>query len=389
MAKPTPAPIDSSSVHTQAMLVILCLEFAITGFLIALPGPILPLLAQKWKLSDAQAGSIFFAQFLGNVLGALFANWSFRSSLLVGLAMISTGASGFAFLNWPTLRACFFICGVGLGLCIPATNLTVARLSSLRPAASLNLLNAVWGVGAICCPGMVFVAQRFARIEALLAVLSGTAAFLFILLLLLRHPILKEKKVSAQERTSSSALLLAFALVFFLYVGTEACIAGWISVYGQRLFPEFHLPSFSLVTCFWGTLVLGRAASIYALRAMGERRLYFSSLALACIGFITLLSGRSLAIVASGTLLCGLALGPVFPLLLASSAELLMSKRHSGWVFACGALGGAILPWGTGQISTAYSTLHAGLMVPFAAMLALLAGYWLVPTPFPKLDEIA
>jgi fucose permease len=162
----------------RVLLVLLYCVFAITGVLTALPGPWLPILARKWMLTDTQAGSVIAAQFLGNMIGCFFSVRKLRSSLLFGLTLMFLGTCGFVFLHWPNLRGCFFCYGIGLGLSIPATNLIVATLHPARRAASLSLLNCVWGVGAISCPVLVLIAQRLGSIEGMLLTI-GVGAGLY------------------------------------------------------------------------------------------------------------------------------------------------------------------------------------------------------------------
>jgi len=357
----------------SALLVVLYLAFALTGVLTALPGPLLPILLKKWLLNDAHAGWIVGAQFLGNLFGCLFTNRNPRLSRLLGLALVAIGTGTFVFLRWPGLLASFFCYGMGLGLAIPAINLTIAAAAAPnKRSAALNLLNSVWGLGAISAPTLVLASQHLASIEKLLAALGMSAALL--LALSLSGP-----KVVAAANTNQAASkkaahsLLFFAMGFFLYVGTETCIASWISVFAQRTFPNAHLLGFSVVTYFWAALVLGRAVSAYVLKWTSERSLYIAAAAIALLAFCAILGGKIPSVVALGTILCGLALAPIFPILLSYAADTFLTHPNSGWVFACAPLGGTLLPWATGQLSTAYATLHIGLLVPPAAILCLLA----------------
>ncbi|HEV2961396.1 MAG TPA: MFS transporter [Candidatus Angelobacter sp.] len=368
----------SETRRMRVLLVLLYCVFALTGVLTALPGPWLPILAKKWMLTDTQAGSVIAAQFLGNTIGCFFAVRNLRSSLFLGLAMMLLGTCGAVFLRWPDLLICFFCYGIGLGLSIPATNLIVATLLPARRAVSLSLLNCVWGVGAISCPVLVLIAQRFGSMDALLLTISLGAGLLLVLLLACRWPKLLPTEQPDPIHASSLKHLLIFAVLLFLYVGTETCIAGWITLYGQRNFAQFYGFTPSPVTYFWAALILGRAASAYLLRWTSERSLYTASVALGLGAFILVLSGHSLAAMILGTILSGLALAPIFPLLLSFAAPFLLSAKNGGWVFACAALGGAVLPWATGKISTTYSTLHSGLMVPLAALFSLfMLSFWL------------
>lgn len=362
----------------RILLVLLCCVFALTGVLTALPGPWLPILSKKWALTDSQAGSVIAAQFLGNAIGCFFAVRKLRSSLFLGLALMLLGTCGLVFLHWPDLRAGFFCYGIGLGLSIPATNLLVAALLPARRAVSLSLLNCVWGVGAISCPTLILIAQRFGSIEGMLLTLGLGAGLLLVLLAACPWPELAPGEQPQGMQASAVTPLLIFAVLFFLYVGIETCIADWITTYAQRSFPGSYVSTLSPATYFWAALILGRATSAYALRWTGDRRLYMASVALALGTLILVLSGRSPGVIILGTIFSGLALAPIFPLLLSFASELLLSTKNGGWVFACASFGGAVLPWATGKVSTTYSTLHSGLMVPLAAIFALwMFSFWL------------
>lgn len=353
------------------MLPLLYCAFALTGILTALPGPWLPMLSKKWILTDAQAGSVIAAQFLGNTIGCCFAIRRLRSSLLFGLALLMLGSCGLAFLHWPSLQVGFFCCGLGLGLTIPATNLLIANLSSQRSAISLNLLNCVWGMGAISGPALVRLGQELGSVERMVLVIGLGAGILLVLLAACSWPDLARNGQTRPLRTASLKHLLTFALFFFLYVGAETCIAGWITTYAQRRLATSYALALSPVTYFWSALVSGRAASAYVLRWIHERSLYTASLVLGLGSFILILSGNSPAAIVLGIIIAGLALAPIFPLLVSFAAGPLLSRTNGGWVFACAAFGGAVLPWATGKISTA-SSLHSALLIPVAALVLLL-----------------
>ncbi len=370
--KPTSFKVVPEQTFMIWFLVLLYCAFALTGILTALPGPWLPILSKKWMLTDAQAGSLIAAQFLGNALGCCFAIRRLRSSVLFGLAFLMFGAGGLAFLHWPILQAGFFCCGIGLGLTIPATNLLIANLSSQSRAISLNLLNCVWGVGAILCPALILIGQKLGSVEGIVFAVGLGAGILLLSLAAIRSwPDIVRRDQSPPGRAASLKHLMLFALLFFLYVGIETCIAGWIATYAQRRLSALHAFTLSPVTYFWAALVAGRAGSAYMLRRIHETALYPASLALGSGAFLLVLGGHSPAVIIVGIIVAGLALAPIFPLLVSFAAEPLHSRRNGGWVFACGAFGGSVLPWTTGKISTLYS-LRAGFTVPVAALVTLL-----------------
>jgi fucose permease len=173
-------------------------------------------------------------------------------------------------------------------------------------------------------------------------------------------------------------LALAIAVMFFLYVGTESALGGWLAALMKRL-PEsrpwlwFRAPSI-----FWGGLLLGRAVAPLLLRRLRERNLAFMGLtaASAAIAVLILARGGSWVMIAAGV--AGLGLAPVFPVcvaLLAHFGE--MERRIGGPMFAFASLGGAVLPWVVGVVSTASGSLQTGLILPLIANVLLLAVYFL------------
>ena len=94
----------------------------------------------------------------------------------------------------------------------------------------------------------------------------------------------------------------------------------------------------------------------------------------------TLAASAYLSVVAvfAGTAIAALSLAPLFPL--ATSFLLARTGNHPrlGRVFACASLGGTLLPWLTGVLSTHFQSLRIGLAVPAAgaALMLLLSIYW-------------
>jgi fucose permease len=377
----TPAVSSKPVKSARTVMVLLYISFAFTGILTALPGPLLPIMLKGWMLTDAQGGSIIAAQFFASMTGALFANRNLRTSLLLGLVLMAVGTFGLAILPWPYLRIAVSCYGLGLGMTMPAINLTIAARYVDSRAASLSILNCIWGVGAISCPALVFVAQKFASTNSLLILLSVILALLFVSILQAWKHVTWIGAAAKPEFESGLGRQLPLELIaflFFLYVGAETCVASWINIYAQRLLPGASLLFYSPVACFWAALLIGRSGSPRILKRISEEGLYVISLISALTSLVPILWGRSTTTVVLGATLCGLALAPVFPLLISFASASLLSKPNSGWVFACAGLGGAVLPWATGVISTAYK-LRIALLIPGAAIVVLfLSGLRLV-----------
>jgi MFS family permease len=141
-------------------LAVIYFGFALTGVVVTMLGPILPLLSSSWSLNYAQAGRLFTVQFLLSVLGALIA---FRvanaigtaRTVLTGMVLISFGVALAGIGGRAVGTTGIAIYGVGLGFAIPCTNLMVSEMMPANRAAALNLLNFAWTIGALTAPVII------------------------------------------------------------------------------------------------------------------------------------------------------------------------------------------------------------------------------------------
>ena len=166
--------------------------------------------------------------------------------------------------------------------------------------------------------------------------------------------------------------ILYFALLAFLYVGIEASVGNWMSTYATRTTAWTFSGSTVAVAVFWAALLLGRATTPAILARMPERRLYRASVVATIAGVLLLLAAHSPLTILAGSALTGFALAPLFPLILALFLAEIGGSSNAGWVFATAGMGGAVLSWLTGIISTGTGSLRVGLLVPGAAALLML-----------------
>ena len=108
------------------------------------------------------------------------------------------------------------------------------------------------------------------------------------------------------------------------------------------------------------------------LRRISEMGLLTASVGAAFIGVSFLLLRRSSFGIMLSAASSGIALGPIYPLCLARVMALAHDSPNTKWVFATSRLGGALLPWLSGKISTYNGSLRVGLLVPLLALGAML-----------------
>lgn len=362
--------------------------FVLTGTVTTLLGPILPVVSASWSLADTAAGALFAAQFAGSIAGtavsgALVQRAGFSAAVTLGLALMSAGTGGLPLVAWPGALLLVGSYGVGLGITIPATNLYVAESAPGQRSAALNILNLAWAAGAVASPPVfawmaargrtdlfffglsaALVAAAIACATSMRARVEGDVSL---------QPPWGARGAATQRVYWRSTAFIAFAALFFVYVGTENALAGWVAVYAHRV--ESSAASLSMSTLFWGALMLGRAVAPYSLRHASETALILCWLLLAAIGTVLLLRATDLAAIAFSTALCGFGLAAVFPTTIAQLSREFggASARAAAVAFVFAGLGGAVVPWLVGAWSTATGSLRTGLLVPLAGCLVMLA----------------
>jgi MFS transporter, FHS family, glucose/mannose:H+ symporter len=366
----------------MGLMALLHAGFVLTGVVNTVLGPMLPMLSARWSLNDAHAGYLFTAQFGGSMLGVmgsslLMSRRGHRISMLLGLGLMALGSATLLAGIW-MLGVFSTLCfGIGLGLAIPTTNLLVSDLNPEKRASALNLVNFSWGVGAATCPFFVAALLRIHRTSYLL---YGVAALLALVALGLTKVLLPVFCVAPEygSRVKTdiwrSRWVPIIGALFFLYVGSEAGVGGWIATYAQRMAAGAGTMWVLMPSFFWAALLLGRAAAPLLLRDLEELKLAGFGLVLSTVGVAALLGARTLSVIAISVSLAGLGFSSVFPIAIATLARKFGSaaSRIAGVMFALAGAGGATLPWLVGYTSTRFGSLKYGLVVPLFGCIAML-----------------
>ena len=365
--------------------VLLHIDFALTGIVMTFLGPMLPSLAVRWSLNDARSGALIFAEFFSSMLamlvsGLLVGRIGYRLTLIVGLLLMSGGMILLPFGPWLMGMAAISVFGVGYGVTTPAGNLRTAEINPENSASALNVINAVWGLGAMSSPFLVALALRAHRPDWFFL---GTAAALLVLMSLLAVsrfvPDTREEVASTNlaAKVWTIRILPLICAVFFFYVGVETCFGNWVATYARRLSPEN--PALDIITpsFFWGALLLGRALAPFVLTFYRETKLASMGLALALVGGIGLVSARGLRLIEVSCVLTGLGLASIYPITVSLLRRWFgeATRRASGAVFSSGNVGGAVLPWMLGVVSTYSGSLRLAFLVPVLGVLLLLLFY--------------
>ncbi len=405
-----PVPIitvpDSSGPHpllehsrSQRAVPVVFGYFLVIGVATVMLGPSLPLLAARWGVPDARLGSLFMAYFTGQFGGSWLATPRLRTSLFLGAIVAAFGMFLLAFAGATTAHAALFCAGLGLGAGLTAGNVVVGtvgegpledhsnqespRRDSSR-SRNLALLNVAWGLGAIACPLLLDASLRVNAFRAqpgklfFLALAAALAVCAVLLALLLPRP------SSAPVGTTAAAkqpeipwhVFALFGITFMLYVGIENTLGGWLPTYAQRSSPGGSLAgrASAIALCFWVCQLASRGLMAALIKLLREWVVYRSCLLvlLATAMVLVLTPQMSTGVIFAITAIAAFSLAPLYPL--AVSFLLARTGNHPrvGKVFACASLGGTILPWMTGVLSTHFHSLRIGFTTPVAGAALML-----------------
>ena len=357
--------------------------FLVAGTATVMLGPLLPQLMEHWHIQDAQAGTLFTADFVGQLCGAWIAARNLRASLICGSILSAAGCIALLSLGFGAAHVALFCIGVGLGTGLTAGNILAGTTLPSARARLLVILNVAWGLGAIACPLLISLTSA-----------GGMRLFFFVMTALLLAASLLSfaiPRASASDRYSISSAsgerkpaltespwplpllpLLAFSTAMFLYVGVENSLGGWIPSYAIRSSPSLQASSISIY--FWVAELVGRLLVAALMTVLSEAVLYRSCLALLLVteGLLCSIANPSAFSVITLTILGGFTLAPVFPLLVSFMLARTGNHKRLGPLFASASVGGAVLPWLTGLCSSYFHGLRAGLLVPAAGAALLL-----------------
>ena len=276
---------------------LLHLSFVVIGVITTLLGPILPSFSHRWALTDAQAGVFFHLSILfqhprcDSHQRSVTPAFGFSKVSAAGFVAFSVG---FAFLGlgpWFISALMMGISGFGYGLANPAINLRATQLPSKNTAAAVTFLNFSWSVGAVLCPFLVGALIPSIHLRGFAILITACSIVLIILHLSLRtapspctrahapHPL---ADWLAHMRLPQAIPLL---LLFFLYVGVEVALGGWVASFEKRMPGMAAITLVIAPSVYYGALLLGRGIAPFAFR-------HFSQIAISGGGLFLATRGR-------------------------------------------------------------------------------------------------
>jgi MFS transporter, FHS family, glucose/mannose:H+ symporter len=311
--------------------------FTCIGAIQAMYGPAYLMFTKRFNLSSdmgflGNPGTIVSAHFAGSVLGIIaqtqLEKWfGTRLRLSLSSLFLVLGCLGVAFApSWILVLLAAFVMGLGFGgIDVSINNLFSSGFGD-RGAAMSNIVNALFGVGAILGPLLIgFIPGNYGIPFLIAACFSGLVLFLFFSSHELDAHMVKSENSSVKNAAPINiSILSGFLLLFWTYVLVEVGAASSETTHLVKVFSWTEQNAAFVNSLFWGGIALGRL-----LIAPFASRFSPSSIVLAS----TVLVAASLSLTGIGVIapiaytLAGIACGPIFP---------------TGFVWMSKALGGSL-----------------------------------------------
>jgi MFS transporter, FHS family, glucose/mannose:H+ symporter len=311
--------------------------FTCIGAIQSMYGPAYLMFTKRFSLSSSMGflgnpGVIVSAHFAGSVLGIIaqtqLERWlGTRLRLSLSSLFLVLGCLGVAFASsWILVLLAAFVMGLGFGGIDVSINNLFSSGFGERGAAMSNIVNALFGVGAILGPLLIGFTPGNYSIPFLIAfVMSLLVLYLFFSSFELDAHSVKNEASSAKNAVPINLSILGgFLLLFWTYVLVEVGAASSETTHLVKVFSWSEQNAAFVNSLFWGGIALGRVLiAPFTTRfspsniVLGSVVLVAASLSLTGIGVISPIAYT----------LAGIACGPIFP---------------TGFVWMSKALGGGL-----------------------------------------------
>jgi fucose permease len=325
-------------IRTNAGLLLAGLAtFVLMGAGQSLYGPALPAFARDLRLTEATAGLLVSAHWVGCALGvAGMYVAGHRVTPRVALALMAAGAGLLALgAGWWMTLAGAVVFGGGYGSSTVVFNPRILRAFGDRGTSMLSLLNAAFGIGAIAAP-LVFV--RMGSVPATgFALVAGLGALVW----LGAGP---AGRSGAHEgpRGPRAPFRPPFGFLLFAVVGIgiEACLIG-LGPTALIAAGTDEVRAAELLSAFFVAFLGARVILVFAAHLVSPFALYGGAMA-ACAGLAVLA-----AVISPGIFFVamGLCAGVFFPgFYVAASRKMGDDPRTAPTIIAAGLVGGIAAP---------------------------------------------
>jgi len=313
------------------------------GISMVIIGSTLPLLKEKFGMTDIQAGSLFSILPVGILIGSITFGpiadkWGYRWVLSTAGLFLGLGFFGIAHAHSiDLLRLCILVFGVGGGVMNGATSALIADLSETRnKIANLNWLGAFFGIGAFCMPIAMTLINSMHYVM-LIDIACGLSILVAVLFAVISYPITVEKEKISFRLVPifvKNRMFLMICFYLFFQSAFEAIVNNWsvsffmdsVGVVQEKALVAL---SFSVLGMIMMRILTG---SIFKL--LSYNQLIRIALTLLTLGLICLILPAPYFVRVAGLFFLGTGLAPGFPVMLGVVAGIFKNVSATAFSFA-------------------------------------------------------
>lgn len=337
--------------------ILYSLAFIALGLISGSIGPTLPALAAQTHVEMKQISNLFVARALGTMVGSWLIGRVYDkvtghpvlagSLLFSALAMALFPMSG-QLLGLIVLSGCIGLASASINV---GGNALIVMEHGERVRPFMSVLHFAFGLGGFLAP--VFVSLFADRTDGLrlaywvLALLSLPP---MVMALISASPPLRVAHDEDTNAATPGLLLGLLVFYFFLEVGAEASMMGWIFSYSVKQGIATH-EAYKINSGFWAAFTVGRLATIWFSMRFAALPLVLVFMGLATVFAVSLLVfPPSTALVWICALGFGVSVAPVFPSMFGFAQNRLhLSGKVTGFFLVGASAGGMFWPRLIGQ----------------------------------------
>ncbi len=359
----------------------------VSGFLLALPGGLLPLWDFHVKPDFGAAGNLFLALGLG-LMGASLAGHRFRSRLeparllpagcfLGALSLLILALAGPPATVWLQYGA-LFLAGVSAGAINMAVLEPIAFSYEANPATVILTGGMFFGAGSMASAWLLAECLDAANPSRILAVVALLPALAGVAFARIGSGRWQSRPLAFSEAVKDlrSVLAILFALLLFFQFANEWTLAGWLPVFLIDRMGINPSSAVMLLALYWLALTAGRFGATRLLPLVAHGKLLAISAFCGLFGCFVLLVTDTTSGVVTGILFTGAGFSAIYPL----AAEKIATRftyYHPGYfngIFTFAMMGGVLAPFSHGYLAAAYGLR----VIPLAAMAGSCAVFVLI-----------
>ena len=332
--------------------------FIALGLVVASLGPTLPGLAEQVGVPLAGISFLFATRSSGYLLGSLLGGRIYDRlpghPVMGCVLLVMAGAMALVPVSSHIVlcAAVLLLVGITEGTLDVGGNALLVWNHPTNLAPYMNGLHFFFGVGAFVSPILIAQAVFYSGgITWAYWVLALCIAPIALVILKLPSPEIQKDESEASGQ-SHSLFIFLIAACFFVFVGAEVGIGGWIYTYAVTQGIADEKMAAYLTSGFWGALTLGRLIVIPLAARFQPRTIMLVDIVGAILSVLVMLMfPLAKGAIWVGTMGTGLFIASMFATLLAfAERRMVITGRVTGWFFVGSSLGAMTVPWVIGQL---------------------------------------